>query len=581
MSRPNVLIMMMDDLAFGDLACHGNPYVKTPVLDRLYAASARLTRYASGPMCTPARASLMTGRYHLRTRAIDTFCGRSMIDPDEVTLGHVLQAVGYRTGAFGKWHLGDAYPMRACDLGFDETLMHNAGGIGQPGDHRENHWREGEAYFDPVLHRGGRPERTQGYCTDVFADETIAFINASVAAEQPFFAYFATNAPHTPLEVPEEWVAPYRQNAALGETHARLYGMVANIDWNIGRILKSLHDNGISDDTIVVYTSDHGPCPSARDFSQPADRQVRWNAGLRGEKGSLYDGAIKVPSFWRWTAGGVGGSAGSSDGWDVANIASPIDVLPTIAAAVDAPLPERVYLDGVDLLPLLRRGPAPSPRRIYLQWHRGNTPERYRNYAVVTMQHKLHRPEPNKPDELYDLVNDPSETTDIAAELPELVAELRAAYDVWFDDIITSRPDPFAAPRIIVGAPDQHHTVLTRQDWRIDDGLADMGELAGWMGTTAGWWEVQIARVEKLRVRPAKVEVRLDAFAWSRPDIHATVNLRIGDKTLSQPWVLQCTCYTFDVKLRAGDTTIEAWADGGPTGRRSALYVDIHTGETA
>src|SRR5688572_7919191 len=226
----NVVVIMMDDLAWGDLACHGNPYVRTPVLDALHAESTRFTRYLSGPMCTPARASLMTGRYHHRTRAIDTFCGRSMIDPEEVTLGHVLQNAGYRTGAFGKWHLGDAYPMRACDLGFDETLMHNAGGIGQPGDHRENHWREGEAYFDAVLHRGGVPERSAGYCTDVFAESTIAFIDQSVAAGEPFFAYFATNAPHTPLEVPEAFVAPYRSNPALGETHARLYAMVTNID---------------------------------------------------------------------------------------------------------------------------------------------------------------------------------------------------------------------------------------------------------------------------------------------------------------------------------------------------------------
>jgi arylsulfatase A-like enzyme len=551
-TRPNVVVMMMDDLAYGDLACHGNPYVSTPRLDALYAESVRFPRYASGPMCTPARASLMTGRYHLRTRAIDTFCGRSMIDPGEVTLGHVLQRAGYRTGAFGKWHLGDAYPMRACDLGFDETLMHNAGGIGQPGDHRENHWREGEAYFDAVLHRGGVPERSAGYCTDVFADETIRFIEDSVAAGTPFFAYFATNAPHTPLEVPEEWVAPYRAIDGLGETFARLYGMVSNIDWNIGRILDALDDN-----TIVVYTSDHGPCTSARDYTKPAGEQVRWNAGLRGEKGSLYDGAIKVPFFWRW----------KGEPRDDARLASPIDVLPTIAAAVGAPLPD-VALDGVDLFAT----PSP-PRRIYLQWHRGNTPERYRNYAVVTMQHKLYRPDGGT-DELYDLTADPGERDDLAAQLPELVDELRAAYDAWFDDICATRPDPFAAPRIVIGELREPHVVLTRQDWRIDDGLADMGELAGWMGTTQGWWEVDITRAT-----PANVEVRLEPFVWSRPDIHGTVNVRVGEQTFTQPWVLQCTKYDFALALPAGATTIEAWADGGPTGRRSALYVDVITEE--
>lgn len=561
----NVLVMMMDDLAFGDLACHGNPYVRTPVLDALYAESVRFTKYSSGPMCTPARASLMTGRYHLRTRAIDTFCGRSMIDPGEVTLGHVLGNAGYRTGAFGKWHLGDAYPMRACDLGFDETLMHNAGGIGQPGDHRENHWREGESYYDAVLHRGGKPERTEGYCTDVFADETIAFINASVAAGEPFFAYFATNAPHTPLEVPEQWIEPYRGarpagaggELPLGETHARLYGMVTNIDWNIGRILSALNAAGVADNTIVVYTSDHGPCPSARDDSLPYDKQQRWNAGLRGEKGALYDGAVKVPFFYKDPTRPVPGADNDA-------IASPIDLLPTIAAAVGAPLPD-VQLDGVDLFG------GPVDRNIYMQWHRGNTPERYRNYAVITPQFKLHRPSPEKADELYDLNADPLETTDLAADNPSLVDELRAAYDAWFDDIEATRPDPFAAPRIVIGAAGEGHVVLTRQDWRIsDDGSADMGELAGWMGTTPGWWEVDVVAPTS-----AIVEVRLDAFAWSRPDIHGTVNLRVGDAEYAQPWVLQVTCYTFAVDIPSGETIIEAFADGGPTGRRSALYVDL------
>jgi arylsulfatase A-like enzyme len=561
--RPNVVVMMMDDLAYGDLSCHGNPYVRTPHLDALYDESVRFTRYASGPMCTPARASLMTGRYHLRTRAIDTFCGRSMIDPGEVTLGHVLQRAGYRTGAFGKWHLGDAYPMRACDLGFDETLMHNAGGIGQPGDHRENHWREGESYYDPVLHRDGRPERTTGYCTDLFADETIAFVDAAVRAGENFFAYFATNAPHTPLEVPEQWIEPYRANPELGETHARLYGMVSNIDWNIGRILAALDAHGVAENTIVVYTSDHGPCPSARDFTQTADRQVRWNAGLRGEKGSLYDGAVKVPSFWRWPAGGWTG------GRDDDTVASPIDVLPTIAAAITADLPA-VTIDGVDLFG------EPQARNLYMQWHRGNTPERYRNYAVITARHKLYRPEPDKRDELYDLVADPSESNDIAAHNTHIVDELRAAYDAWFDDMAATRPDAFAAPKIVIGATGEDHVVLTRQDWRIDDGAADMGELAGWMGTTQGWWEVDVVRAAK-----ARVEVRLEPFTWSRPDIHATINLRVGDAVVSTPWVLQVTRYDFAVDLPLGPCTVEAWADGGPTGRRSALYVDVVTEETA
>lgn len=563
---------MMDDLAWGDLACHGNPVVRTPAIDGLHASSTRLTRYSSGPLCTPARASLMTGRYHQRTRALDTFCGRSMIDPGEVTIAAVLRSAGYRTGAFGKWHLGDAYPMRACDLGFDETLMHNAGGIGQPGDHRENHWREGEAYFDPVLHRRGVAERVEGYCTDVFTDAAIEFVTRHAGHGAPFFAYLATNAPHTPLEVGDEWTAPYRA-AGVGEVHARLYGMVANIDWNVDRLLGALDGAGVTENTIVVYTSDHGPCPSARDFSKPFDQQQRWNGGLRGEKGTLYDGGIKVPCFWRWPGRIAGGR-------DVDRITSPIDVLPTLAAAAGAAVPDHVELDGVDLGPLLTGAVSPADwpeRELYLQWHRGNVPERYRNYAVVTQRYKLYRPAPaggagvdTITDQLYDLVTDPAEADDVAAAHPDVVAGLRARYDVWFDDIARRGPAPFDPPRIVLDPPDGLPVVLSRQDWRVDDALADMGELAGWMGTTQGWWEVTV-------VAPGTfgIDVRLEPFAWERPELFERVHVRIGDLERSTPWVLQCTRYRFEgVALAAGDTRVEAWASGGGN-RRSALYVDV------
>lgn len=535
----NVVVLMMDDLAWGDLACHGNPYVRTPHLDALHARSTRFTRYSSGPMCTPARASLMTGRYHQRTRAIDTFCGRSMIDPSELTLGHVLQRAGYRTGGFGKWHLGDAYPMRACDLGFDETLMHNAGGIGQPGDHPENHWREGEAYFDPVLHRNGRPERHTGYCTDIFTDAAIEMVTAGIG---PVFCYLATNAPHTPLQIDDSWIEPYRE-LDLSEAHARLYAMVENIDWNIGRLLDALPE-----DTVVLYTSDHGPCPSARD----ARGQQRWNAGLRGEKGSLYQGAVKVPCFWNLP--------GQRDGRDDDRLASPIDVLPTIAALTGAPLPE-VRLDGVDLF-----GDVVA-RDLFLQWHRGDAPERYRAYAVVTDRWKLYRPDGAAREELYDLLDDPLEEHDVAAANDALVADLRSRYDAWFDDVSA---DGFELPRIVIGSPAADPVLLTRQDWHIEGGDGDMGEIAGWLGSSRGWWDVRVEGDATY-----DVDVLLDPFSWSDPAFFRSIHLRVNGEERTVPWVLQVTRYSFrDVKLTTGDARIEAWASRRDS-RASALYVEV------
>ena len=535
----NVVVLMMDDLAWGDLACHGNPYVRTPVLDALHAQSTRFTRYLSGPMCTPARASLMTGRYHHRTRAIDTFCGRSMIDPGETTLGHVLQRAGYRTGGFGKWHLGDAYPMRACDLGFDETLMHNAGGIGQPGDHPENHWREGESYFDPVLHRNGRPERHTGYCTDIFTDAAIELATSGV---EPFFCYLATNAPHTPLQIDDSWVEPYRE-LGVNEVHARLYGMVENIDWNVGRLLEV-----VPDDTIVLYTSDHGPCPSARG---PRGEQ-RWNAGLRGEKGSLYQGAVKVPCFWR--------VPGERDGRDDDRVASPIDVLPTIVALTGVELPD-VVLDGVDLFA------DRVDRDLFLQWHRGDAPERHRAYAVVRAPWKLYRPDGADADELYDLDADPGEEHDVAAAHVELCDALRARYEHWFDDVTSAG---FESPRIVVGEPRADPVLLTRQDWHIDGGDGDMGEIAGWLGTTRGWWDVAVRLPGRY-----DVDVLLDPFSWAHPAFFRDVTLSIDGVEHTLPWVLQVTRYSFrDVDVPDGPVRIEAWASRRDE-RASALYVEV------
>ncbi len=194
---PNFLLVVCDDLGWGDLSAHGNPLCRTPHLDRLAGEGTELRRHYSGPLCSPARACLLTGRYHYRSRVVDTYCGRSLMDPDEKTLADLLRAGGYRTGLFGKWHLGDTPPFRPEDRGFDETLWHLGGGIGQPGDHPDNAGRD--SYFGPVLCRDGYFVRTEGYCTDIFTDRAIEFIHRH--RERPWFACVAYNAPHTPLQV--------------------------------------------------------------------------------------------------------------------------------------------------------------------------------------------------------------------------------------------------------------------------------------------------------------------------------------------------------------------------------------------
>ncbi|HCL27596.1 MAG TPA: hypothetical protein DIC52_04060 [Candidatus Latescibacteria bacterium] len=513
MERPNVVFIICDDLAWGDLACHGNPVpTQTPHLDAMHAASTRLTRYCSGPLCTPARAGILTGRWHLRTRAFDTYCGRATLDPGEPTIAQTLGSAGYASGCFGKWHLGDNFPSRPMDLGFDESVVHLAGGIGQPGDRYENHERETESYFDPVVVRHGVPEPSSGYCSDVFTDECLDFIDKH--QQTPFFAYLAFNAPHSPFQIADEWADPYRQ-AGVNETHAKIYGMVSNIDHNVGRVLARLDELELKERTLVVFTSDHGPCGSAqnRDGS-PGERQ-RWNAGLRDIKGSMYQGGVQVPSFWRWPGHVPAGR-------DVDDLAATVDVLPTLAQLCGAALPE-VGVDGISLAPLLTgSGDESSQRTVFMQWHRGDAPVRYRNYAAITQRWKVTRPHEKATDELYDLQRDPHETADIAVAHPDVVEQLRTEYDNWFDDVGATRGGrTFDPPTVHLGTPHENPVLLTQNDWRTLDGHE------GWRSDgLRGYWRVQVEQgtgpyTVRVRMRhgigTGMVHLALDETEWQAP----------------------------------------------------------------
>ena len=297
--RPNILLIITDDQGYGDLGSTGNPILKTPNLDRFARQSVRLTQFYVSPVCSPTRASLLTGRYAYRTGVVDTWLGRSMMHTEEVTLAEMLGPAGYKTGIFGKWHLGDNFPMRPGDQGFAESLVLRGGGLGQPGD-----LPGGNVYVDPVLLRNGKPEQKKGYCADVFTDATMAFVEGN--RRSPFFACLAFNTPHEPLsQVPKREHEHY-QLADLSAKRfftpkgfplpdnlepdkiARVYAMVANIDYNVGRLLKRLETLNLTRDTIVVFLTDNGPA------------FPRFNAGMRGLKGSVYEGGIRVPCFVRW-----------------------------------------------------------------------------------------------------------------------------------------------------------------------------------------------------------------------------------------------------------------------------------------
>ena len=551
--RPNVLLILSDDQGYGDLGCHGNPKIKTPTLDRLAAQSVQLEYFYVCPVCAPTRASLMTGRYNYRTGAIDTFLGRALMYPDEVTLAEMLAKAGYRTGIFGKWHLGDNYPLRAMDQGFQECLVHNGGGIGQPAD------PPGNSYFDPILQHNGKAVKTKGYCSDIFTDAALKFI--ARPSDKPFFAYLAFNCPHTPLQVPERYVAPYRKmnlahdqfprvghplpGKANQEDIARVYGMVTNIDDNLGRLFARLDELKLTDNTLVIFLTDNGP------------QQVRYNGGLLMRKTSVHEGGIRVPCFVRWPAGLKGGRK-------VLDIAAHIDIAPTVLEAFGLATPKGVKFDGKSILPLLRGDKVDWPdRTLYFQWHRGDVPQLNRACAARSTRYKLvqplgiaGKPLPEKLTfKLYDMLADPLEQKDIAADKPEVVAQMRRGYEAWFKDVGSTRG--YAPPRIYLGAAQENPTTLTRQDWR--------GPRAGWGPKSLGYWEVQVAWAGRYTITLRFPPLAKDGKAhFALAGVTKEQDVKKGDTR----------CVLEGIELREGPGRLEAWLDEGKR-TRGVHYVDV------
>ncbi|MGQ9620346.1 MAG: arylsulfatase [Bacteroidales bacterium] len=480
--RPNVILIVTDDQGYGDLSFTGNPHVKTPVLDNLARRSIRFNNFYVCPVSAPTRASLMTGRYSLRTGVRDTYNGGAMMASSEVTIAEILKTAGYVTGHFGKWHLGDNYPMRPTDQGFDESVMHLAGGMGQPGDFTT--WpRRDSSYFDPVLWHNGKQQKYYGYCSDIFTSAAIDFIKKN--HKRPFFCYLAFNAPHTPLQVPEKYYNLYRgtdPSAGFGDNQAflpqmsekdkedarRVYAMVTNIDDNIGRLLKTLEELKLTEKTIVIFMSDNGP------------QQRRYNAGMRGLKSSVYRGGVRVPFWIKYT--GL-----RKDGVDVNITASAIDVLPTISALCNTSLPAGVKIDGINLLPLIKGEKSPEERALFFYWTR-HSPELYTNIALQKGRYRLIGNTDYNADiskfELYNIEQDPYETVNIINENSALALKLKKEFDTLFSELIKSE-NLLERPRIEIGTAFDNAVILNRNDADGQWGIWEQNEIHG-------FWRVMI-----------------------------------------------------------------------------------------
>jgi arylsulfatase A-like enzyme len=497
-ARPNVLLILTDDQGYGDLGVHGNPDVATPNLDRFARDSVQFDRFFVSSVCAPTRASLLTGRWWLRTGVCGVTRGHEVMRASEVTIAETLRAAGYRTGLFGKWHNGEQYPLTPTGQGFDEFLGFMAG-----------HWNN---YFDAELTRGTQPEQTKGFITDVLTDAAVAFVERNRA--NPFFCYVPYNAPHSPFQVPDRYFDQHRAKGLSPEL-ASIYGMVESIDDNVGRLLGALDRLGLRENTIVIFLTDNGPTAVPRH-----------NAGMRGMKASVHEGGTRVPFFVQYPAR-------FKQPRVVREIAAHIDVYPTLLELCGVAVPaQQPRLDGVSLVPLLEGRSAGWPERMLFAYQSpGTAPLRLFPGAVRTQRHRAVLEGPGEPVwRLYDMEADPGQKSDVAAKEPAVLKTLTAAYETWWRDVTR---DGLDKPSIPVGYAEHNPVRL----------LAPQAELSGkikffipqaYANTwTVDWTEVQDKISFPIEVaRPGTYEVSI-AYACAEADAGARVRARSGDTVTS------------------------------------------------
>lgn len=476
-SKPNVLVILTDDQGYGDFSCHGNPVLKTPNMDRIHAEAVRFTDFHVAPMCTPTRGQLMSGVDALRNRATSVTAGRAVLRRDLPTMADIFSASGYRTGIFGKWHLGDNYPYRPMERGFQEAKYHLGFGMSSAPEFSND-------YFNGRYHDKGVPKRFEGYCTDFWFNQAMSFMRETHERNQPFFCYLPTNAPHGPAWVDEKYSAPYRKPGLPAD----FFGMIANLDENLGKLDAFLRESGLRDNTIVVFMTDNGAT---------AGFNVH-NAGMRGRKTMIYDGGHRVPCFVRWPGGKL-----RSPG-DVEEPAQIQDILPTLIDLCALKKPAAAKFDGRSLAPTLRGNGTAGDRMMIVQY--GQIPTKW-DAEVIWGKFRLIRGE-----ELYDFKADLAEQKNLAADRRDVVTKMRGHYEQWWASVEAGLKEPLP---ISIGATQANPVNLCSSDWWeiYADNPGHVSSAAG--GPRGGPWNILVEQDGEYQVElsrwPFDLGLALDA----------------------------------------------------------------------
>lgn len=550
--RPNVVLIMTDDQGYGDLACHGNPIIKTPNLDKLHREAVRFTDFHVDPTCSPTRGALMSGKYSHHARVWHTICGGNFLRKTEVTMAEVFKGSGYRTAIFGKWHLGGNYPYRPMDRGFDEWLGQGDGGTGTTADYFTN-----DRVNDMYIHNG-HWERHEGWGPDVFFRNATKFIE-STERGTPFFLYLSTYVPHSPHAIPDRsWLKDHEAKVPLSTAY--FYASIERIDANIGLLRKYLDDKGLAQNTIFIFMTDNGGTAGTEVF----------NAGMRAKKGSPYEGGHRVPFFIHWPAGRI------KHGSDVSDLTAHIDVLPTLIELCNLKRPAGITFDGRSFKKQLHSpGLKLGPRTLVVERQRTIRPQKWNGAVAMTNRWRLVNNE-----ELYDIVADPGQQTNVAARHPDVVEALRKDFDRYWARVT---PGDREHPRVIIGSPHDEETFCHPMDWYVDGTPWNHAQVAAGP-KKMGSWPVAVHQAGTYRFEVSRwpreanacirgvPDLRKQVDAWDRDQpvseliygseykalpVHS-IGIEVGGFAESKKVADKDTCLRFDIRLQAGNYDVKA-----------------------
>jgi arylsulfatase A-like enzyme len=558
--KPNVIIILSDDQGYGDLSVNGNPILQTPAFDRLHDESIRMSNFHVSPLCTPTRGQLMTGMDAMHNKASTVLFGRGRIQRDLVTVPEVFKNNGYSTGIFGKWHLGDTYPDRPMDRGFQKALWFKGWGLLSEAEYDNDYYKT--RYMD-----GLKTVQSSKYCTDLWFDEAMKWMGEMSDKKQPFFTYLSLNVTHGPFYAPEEDYQFYR-NKVEDKNTAMFFGMIRNMDTNMARLDKWLEAKGLKENTLVIFMNDNGGTGGIKVF----------NAGMRDKKASHYDGGHRAFCFMRWPKGQLGTPRTISYPTEIQ------DLLPTFVDLLGFKQDSKYHFDGQSLKPVLTNASkAPDSRMFVVQYMVGNKPKKFGGCVVMDSWRLVGQ------NELYDLSKDPGQAQNIADSNPEVLKKMRDYYEQWWS---VTMPEAGKIVPVIVGSEKENPVEINSNEWLAESVNTQWAVAQGLGNATGGEWRLLAEKKGKYLIELSRWPFHLNraltaigpATAVGGTTLQQGKSLPIDAGTVSLNNVVvstvkskpDATKISVEINMEAGENTLQAWfKDKDGKDICGAYYVNI------